>query len=260
MIPSSSTLYAEERRQSIVELVNQRGRVAVGELSQCFGVSDVTIRTDLQTLAEQRLLVRTHGGAVAVGTGATDLAFALRRQRKVREKQRIGRAGAALVHNGDAVYLDSSSTSLAIAHYLKQRRHLTVMTNSLVVVQELLDAPHIHVMMTGGSLQRETAAFVGPYSQAVLDQVNIQIGFFGAHGIVPQPGLTDVSAEIAAAKRPLLEHCQQAIAVVDASKWGRVGIASFAALDEMDLIITDDAAPGEDVSAARATGATVRIV
>ncbi len=260
MLQSSSTLYAEERRQSIVELVNQSGRVVVGDLSQRFGVSDVTIRTDLQTLAEQNLLVRTHGGAVAVGTGATDLALALRRQRKVREKQRIGRAGAALVANGDAIYLDSSSTSLAIAHYLKQRRHLTVVTNSLVVVQELLDAPHIHVVMTGGSLQRETGAFVGPYSQAVLDQVNIQTGFFGAHGIVVNPGLTDVSPEIAMAKRPLLEHCQQAIAVVDASKWGRVGIASFAAIDAMDLIITDDAAPHAEVEAAQLAGATVRVV
>ncbi|MCB9138327.1 MAG: DeoR/GlpR transcriptional regulator [Caldilineaceae bacterium] len=253
-------LYAEERRQSILELVNRSGRVAVGDLSKRFGVSSVTIRTDLQTLAEQNLLVRTHGGAVSTGPAAAEMAIALRRERKVREKQRIGRAGAALAANGDAVYLDSSSTSLAIARFLKSRRLLTVITNSLMIVQELLDAPHIQVMLTGGSFQRETAAFVGPYTHAFLDQVHIQIGFFGAHGIAAEPGLTDISPEIAAAKRPVLKRCRQAVAVVDASKWGRVGIAPFAGIDEMDIIITDDSAPADAVRAVEAMGADVRFV
>ncbi len=257
---TAADLYLEERRRAIAEQVMRRGRATVGELSRQFNVSEVTIRSDLQVLAEQKLLVRTHGGAVAPGAGASELAFALRRERKVREKQRIGRAGAALVANGDAVYLDSSSTSLAIAHYLKQRRHLTVVTNSLAIIQELLDAPHIHVMITGGSLQRETAAFVGPYSQTLFDQVHIQKGFFGAHGIVLDPGLTDVSPEIAAAKRPILARCQQAIAVVDASKWGRVGIAAFAAVNELDMIITDDSAPAGEVRAVQDAGADVRVV
>ena len=257
---TAQPLYAEERRQSILELVDQTGRVTVAELGQRFGVSDVTIRSDLQALADRKFLLRTHGGAVPAATGAAEMAFALRRQRKVREKQRIGQAGAALVANGDAIYLDSSSTSLAIAHQLKDRQHLTVVTNSLAIIQELMDAPHITVMVTGGILQRETAAFVGPYSQTMLDRVNIKTGFFGAHGIALAPGLTDVSSEIAAAKRPMLDHCQQAIAVVDASKWGRIGVASFAAIAEMDIIITDDTAPEADVTAARAVGVNVRIV
>ena len=257
---SAPTLYAEERRQSILELVNRTGRVTVGELGQQFGVSDVTIRSDLQILADQDFLLRTHGGAVPSTTAAAEMAFALRRQRKVREKQRIGQAGAALVANGDAIYLDSSSTSLAIAHQIKDRQYLTVVTNSLAIIQELLDAPHIQVIVMGGTLQRETAAFVRPISQAMLDRVNIQTGFFGAHGITVDQGLTDVSPEIAAAKRPMLEHCQQAIAVVDASKWGRVGVASFAALTEMNIIITDDTAPVAHVAGARAAGVNVRIV
>jgi len=257
---TSPILYAEERRQSILELVNRTGRVTVGDLSGLFGVSGVTIRSDLQILADQDFLLRTHGGAVPSTTAAAEMAFALRRQRKVREKQRIGQAGAALVANGDAIYLDSSSTSLAIAHQIKDRQYLTVVTNSLAIIQELLDAPHIHVIVIGGTLQRETAAFVGPISQTMLDRVNIQTGFFGAHGITVEQGLTDVSSEIAAAKRPMLDHCQQAIAVVDASKWGRVGVASFAALTEMDIIITDDTAPVADVAAARAAGVNVRIV
>lgn len=257
---SAPTLYAEERRQSILELVNRTGRVTVGELGQQFGVSDVTIRSDLQILADQDFLLRTHGGAVPSTTAAAEMAFALRRQRKVREKQRIGQAGAALVANGDAIYLDSSSTSLAIAHQIKDRQYLTVVTNSLAIIQELLDAPHIQVIVMGGTLQRETAAFVGPISQAMLDRVNIQTGFFGAHGITVDQGLTDVSPEIAAAKRPMLEHCQQAIAVVDASKWGRVGVASFAILTEMNIIITDDTAPVAHVAGARAAGVNVRIV
>ena len=118
-------LFLEERRQAILKHINQNGRASVAELSQQFGVSEVTIRGDLQALAEQNLVVRTHGGAVPVTSGPAVPSLALRRRQQVSEKERIGAAGAALVANGDAIFLDSSSTTLAIAHRLKNRRDVT---------------------------------------------------------------------------------------------------------------------------------------
>lgn len=253
-------LYLAERRRAIAELVQAQGRAAVAELRQRFGVSEVTIRADLQALAEQKLLVRTHGGAVAAGSDASDLALALRRQRQVKEKSRIGQAGAAQIVDGDAVFLDSSSTSLAIAYHLKQRRFVTVVTNSLEIVHELLDAPAVDVVMVGGALQRETASLVGAYGLEELQSFNLQKGFFGAHGIDAAAGLTDVSADEAAVKRPLAALCRQVIAVLDATKWGRVGIASFASVEQLNVIITDAGAPASSVAHMRASGIEVVIV
>lgn len=253
-------LYPEERRQAILAQAMEAGRVSVAELSRAFGVSEVTIRSDLQALAARNLIVRTHGGAVPVSGGVNELALALRRQRQVQEKSRIGQAGAARVADGDAIFLDASSTSLAIAQRLKKRRHLSIITNSLAVAQEMLDAPGVTVFMFGGTVQRETASLIGTDGLALLERFNIQTGFFGAHGISDPEGLTDVNADVAAVKRPLVALCREVIAVLDASKWGRVGVASFAGLDEIDAIITDAAAPAEPVEAMCARGIEVQQV
>ncbi len=248
----SADLYLAERRRAIAEVVQAQGRVTVAELSQRFGVSEVTIRADLQTLAEQKLLVRTHGGAVALGSEAGDLALTLRRQRQVKEKSRIGRAGAEWIANGDAVFLDSSSTSLAIAYHLKQHRYVTVVTNSLEVAHELLDAREVELVMVGGMLQRETASLVGAYGLDDIRGFHLQKGFFGAHGLDLEAGLTDVSADEAAVKRPLAAMCRQVVAVLDATKWGRVGLASFASLAQVAAVITDaKRAARHDSSSAR---------
>jgi DeoR family transcriptional regulator of aga operon len=253
-------LYLEERRQAILDLVQRADRVSVVELSGQFGVSEVTIRADLQALAERNLVVRTHGGAVPATVGMSQLALAMRRQQQVAKKSRIGSAGAALVANGDAVYLDSSSTSLAIAQHLKDRRHVTILTNSLAVAQEMLDAPGVDVVMSGGALQKETASLIGVEGLAWLDRYNIQTGFFGAHGISDPEGLTDVNAEQAAFKRPLVQMCRRVVAVLDSTKWKQIGLASFAALDEIDAIITDADAPVDPVQRARDAGIKIEIV
>jgi len=205
-------------------------------------------------------VVRTHGGAVAANRGLYDLSLALRRQRQVQEKSRIGEAGAALVVDGDAIFLDSSSTALAIAAHLKEYRHLTVITNGLAVAQELIDAPDVMVVMAGGTLRRDTASLVGPDGLDMLRKYNIQKGFFGAHGISLPEGLTDVSADEAEVKRPLVATCRQVIAVLDATKWGQVGLASFAHLEQVDRVISDCHASAELVERVRSLGIEVILV
>jgi DeoR/GlpR family transcriptional regulator of sugar metabolism len=253
-------LYLEERRQQVLRRIQEDGRVSVGQLSQEFGVSEVTIRMDLQALADRKLIVRTHGGAVVGDTNLYELALAMRRQQQVQEKSRIGEAGAALVANGDAIILDSSSTALAIAQHLKNHRHLTIVTNSLAVAQEMLDAPDVTVVMSGGRVRRDTASLVGPDGLDMLCKYNIQKGFFGAHGITVLDGLTDVSADEAEVKRRMAEMCRQVIAVLDATKWGKVGLVSFARLDQIHSVITDRHAPVDLVAEVRALNTEIILV
>jgi DeoR/GlpR family transcriptional regulator of sugar metabolism len=253
-------LFLEERRLEILDRINQAGRAAVSELSQQFGVSEVTIRADLQALAERNLVVRTHGGAIAALRGPYELSLATRRQQQVLEKGRIGTAAAALVADGDAIFLDSSSTALAIAQNLKSCRDLTVITNCLTIAQELIDAHGVMVVLIGGTLRRETASLVGGEDLGRLLRFNIQKGFFGAHGISVAEGLTDVSLAEAEVKRPIVTMCREVIAVLDATKWGRVGLASFASLTQVHRIITDSRAPVDQIAPVRLAGVEVVLV
>jgi DeoR/GlpR family transcriptional regulator of sugar metabolism len=188
------------------------------------------------------------------------VALAMRRQQQVQEKTRIGVAGAAMVANGDAIVLDSSSTTLAIAQNLKDHRHLTIVTNSLAVAQEMLDAPGVTVVMSGGRVRRDMASLVGTDGLDMLRKFNIQKGFFGAHGLTLEDGLTDVSTDEADVKRHLITMCRQVIAVMDSTKWGQVGIVSFAPLDQINTVITDSHAPAGLVDQVRALSLNVVLV
>jgi DeoR/GlpR family transcriptional regulator of sugar metabolism len=253
---ATKDLFPEERRMQIVQQANRAGRVAVTDLSQMFGVSEVTIRADLQDLADQGLLLRTHGGAVPTSR-APELSFSLRRQCQVAQKDLIGAAGAALVANGDAIFLDTSSTALALARHLRRHRDLTIITNSLPVAESLLDVPGVTVVMPGGTLQRETISLVGVDGLAMLHKLNIQRGFFGAHGLSDPEGLTDVSAAEAEVKRQIVGMCREVVAIIDATKWGRAGLASFARLEDLDVVITDKLAPAHLVNQVTQTGIKV---
>lgn len=250
-------LFPEERKHEILRLITAEGRVSVTDLSRKYGVSEVTIRTDLQDLADQGLIVRTHGGAVIVPHSPDILSLNLRRQQQTAEKERIGAAAAVFVSDGDAIFLDTSSTTLAIARRLKQFRDLTVLTNSLAVTQTLLEMTGITVVMTGGLLRRDTVSLIGADGLDLMAKYNIKTGFFGAHGLTIEDGLTDVSLGEAEVKRQAVRLCRQVVAVIDSTKWGRFGPASFASVDELDVIVTDDNAPPDLMELVRAHGARI---
>jgi DeoR/GlpR family transcriptional regulator of sugar metabolism len=183
-----------------------------------------------------------------------------RRQQQVAQKARIAETAAAQVADGEAIFLDSSSTVLAILPAIRQRRDLTIITNSLVVAQEMLGLTHITVVMPGGSLHHDTVSLIDPNGLALLSRYHIAKGFFGAHGITVQDGLTDVSEAEARVKRPLVQMCRRAIGLMDATKWGRTGIASFAAIEDVDAVISDSAAPAGMVADVREAGVEVTLV
>jgi DeoR/GlpR family transcriptional regulator of sugar metabolism len=252
-------LYPEIRRQDLLKRINVEGQVTVTDLASEFGVSEVTIRTDLQALADQNLLMRTHGGAVAINR-VPELSLNMRRQQQPAEKASIGAAAAAQIHNGEAIFLDTSSTALSIIPHLTNHRDITVITNSLAVSQALVEMPGITVVMSGGTLQRDTMSLVGIDGLELLRRYNIQKGFLSAHGLSDPEGLTDVSAAEAEVKQQIVRICRTIVALLDSTKWGRVGLASFASLEDLDMIITGGQPPQGLLEKARQSGVEVIIV
>lgn len=253
-------LFPEERLDQIVALVGERGRVSVVELSTLFNVSRVTIRNDLDELERRGLLVRTHGGALAVNPGRAELSFDVRERLQRDEKERIGQMAASLIQDGDAIALDASTTALQIARRIKDRRELTVVTNGIRIALEFMDTPGVTVVMPGGILRRDAVSLVGELGEEVLARLNVQRGFFGAKGVTLEEGLTDVDSYEVKLKQAMVRVAKEVIAIVDHTKWGRVAVASFASLDQVNRIITDNQAPRDLVAAVRERGVEVILV
>ena len=187
-------------------------------------------------------------------------AFSLRRDVYTAEKERIGRAAAALVQDGDAIALDDSTTAWQVARHLRKCRELTVVTNSLYIALEFLDVPNVTVVMTGGILRSTSASLVGDEGDCILDHYHVQRGYFGVRGLALQEGLTDPDRYGAEIKHRMVKRSKEVIVIADASKWDRVSFATYATWDQVDRIITDDKAPADMVAALRERGIQVTLV
>lgn len=253
------SLFVEERRRIILDNLREAGRVSVKDLSERLRVSAVTIRQDLRTLEDEGLLERTYGGAVQnETTSVPELSFHIRQTKKRSEKEAIAVRAASLVQEGYSVALDASSTAHGIALFLKQYKKLTVVTNSLIIAQSLLDSPHIQVILPGGRLRRDSISVVG-LPQGLPD-MNFNIGFFGARGVTQAEGVTDIDGDEVAIKRAMISRCVQPIVVIDGSKWGQVAPFTFIRADEIRHIITSADAPAENVKTMRSAGVKVDVV
>ena len=255
-----STLFPEERRQEITRIIGDRPRVTVAELSRLFAVSEVTIRKDLAVLEESGQIQRTHGGAIRVQAPADEEDFELRAQQQQVEKERIAAAAAELVHDGENVALDASTTVLQLARRLKERRDLTVITNSIRVGMELGGRSGTEVLIPGGTFRRDALSLVGSWGETILRQVRVQKAFVGAMGLTIAAGLTDVHSEEAQIKRVLVDGATEVIALIDHTKWEQVALITFCPLDNISMIITDDRAPQQIVEQVRAKGIRVLTV
>jgi DeoR/GlpR family transcriptional regulator of sugar metabolism len=256
----SDRLFPEERLDKIRSLIEQRGRVSVSELSEQFDVSTVTIRNDLAVLERQGRVFRTHGGAMNRLVSGQEPAFTLRKHIHSAEKERIALAAADLVHDGDAIALDASSTAWHLALHLKDRHELTILTNGLFIALELADSPGVTVVMPGGMLRSGSSSLIGEMGAAVFDRYHIQKGFFGSWGLTLHEGLTDLNQYEVDLKRMMVERSKEVIAIVDATKWGQVAFSTFANLDQIDQVISNSPVPAELLSALRDRGIKVTLV
>lgn len=247
-------MFGEERKVNILEYVQAQGRVTVSEISAKYGVSESTVRRDLQELEEAGLLRRAHGGAVSLQVVNHEPTYGEKTDRFRREKLAIAKKAAERIEEGDAILLDSGTTTLQMVAELKKFSRLTVVTNSLQVPMELQHLPGIDVMLTGGTLRKETLAFVGPIAERSLDLVRVDKAFVAANGICVKEGLTTPNLIEAATKRKMIEVAQQVILLADHTKFGKVSLAKFADMAEVDLVITDHGVSETVISEFRAAG------
>lgn len=248
-----------ERRQEIMTILQAEGQRSVAELSARFDVSEVTIRQDLDSLSEQGLLLRTRGGALSTNT-LPDLSYDVRQQQQSAEKLRIARAAAALIAHGDTIILDASTTAQAIIPFLKDKSELTVVTNGLKTAINLLDLPQVQVIIPGGYVRRESVSLVGQPQNDSLQDINVQIGFFGVRGVTFEEGLTDVNLNEVAMKQAMVNRCRRVVGIMDARKWGKVAAGSFAAINQVHTLITDVNAPADLVARMRQNNIEVILV
>ena len=256
-------LVAAERRQRIVGFVQERGNAVVSELSDLFQVSEVTVRADLSSLARRGLVVRTHGGAVLPERQPTELTFATREVSHADVKRRIGMAAVELIENGHPIVLDASTTALQIARALRNRpalHEVTVITNGVYTALELLGLPGVSTILTGGQLRSTAVSLTGALAADLLAKVHASIGFFGARGLATAQGLTDVNFQEVEMKAAMAAVCERVVAVVDHTKLGKVGLATFVPLANLSLVITDDAADCHLVTELQRAGVEVQLV
>lgn len=246
-----------ERMQRVLELLETRDGVHVSELAGEFSVSEVTIRQDLAELAREGLVARVRGGVRPLQRGQSELAFDLRLRLEADRKQAIARAAAAMVDEGEAVALDSSTTAYYLALELRAKRELVVVTNGLLIAAALAGAPGINVLVTGGMLRLSAMSLVGDLGANVLRTTRINKGFLGARGLSIERGLMDLNPEEVRIKQEMADACERVIGILDGTKWHRSALLSFVAADRVDAIVTDASAPADEVEVWRARGVTI---
>src|SRR5438105_9082224 len=243
--------------QHVLRLLESRDSVHVSELAEAFAVSEVTVRSDLTSLAQQGLVARVRGGVRALQQGQSEVGFDLRLRLEVERKRAIARAAAALVGEGEAVALDASTTAYYLALELRTKRELVVVTNGLLVATALADAPGITVLVTGGTLRLSAMSVVGDLGADVLRTTRINKGFLGARGLSLSRGLMDLNPDEVRIKQEMADACEQVYGIFDGTKWHRSALLAFVSVEELAGIITDSSAPEEEIQAWRATGVEV---
>lgn len=244
-------MLARQRQALILDELRRTGGVRVSELTELLGVSDMTIRRDLEQLAADGVLQKVHGGAVLSGNVTEEPGFEAKRTLEQPAKRAIAARAAALVKPGTAIALSAGTTTWSMAQHLATVRGLTVVTNSTTVadtIASLGDPTQQTVILTGG-VRTPSAALVGPVADLTIRSLHVDQLFLGAHGVDARAGFTTPNLAEAETNRALISCARQVIVLADSTKWGMVGLADFGPLAAADVLITDDALPDD----ARAT-------
>ncbi len=234
-------MLAAQRHKLIVEGVRRQGAVRVSELTDLLGVSEMTVRRDLDTLASTGLVDKVHGGAtLRGGLSAEEPGFEAKSHRQLREKEAIARAASRLVEPGQSIGLTAGTTTWRLAHHLAHIPDLTVVTNSMQVANVLHrdERSDRTVVLTGG-VRTPSDALVGPIAVHTVRSLHLDVLFMGVHGIAVDPGLTTPNLLEAETDRALIDSSERIVLVSDHTKWGVRGLSRIAGLDQVDVLVSD---------------------
>ncbi|NNG36749.1 DeoR/GlpR family DNA-binding transcription regulator [Nakamurella aerolata] len=244
-------MLAAVRQARIIDEVRRTGGVRVADLTELLGVSDMTVRRDLDALDRKGLLTKVHGGATALDTAsAIEPSFETKRARERPEKQAIAAHAAKLIRPGMAIAISAGTTTWALAPHLAAIGNLTVVTNSLKVAEALYDAsrPDLTVVLTGG-LRTPSDGLVGPVAVQAIRSLHVDLLVMGVHGIDIRAGLTTPNLLEAETNRAMVDSAKRVAVVADHTKWGVVGLSHIAPLSVVDTLLIDENLPDEATEA-----------
>lgn len=231
-------MFAKERKREILRILNEEGKVKTLELAELLNVSEPTIRRDIAELDKKGSLIRTHGGAIPIEEQISEPTFSEKVNKYAIEKQHIGKTAAALVKDCSTLVLDAGTTTLQIARYL-DAKDITVLTNSLDVVEELEKKDNVSVILTGGNIRWNTRALVGPVTESTLNNFRVDMAFIGANGISEDGTITTPNLLEASTKKAMIKIAKKAFVVADHTKFDRSDFSKIAEFDDLTGVITD---------------------
>ncbi|MEU8298889.1 DeoR/GlpR family DNA-binding transcription regulator [Micromonospora sp. NPDC048909] len=244
------TMFAAERRQRILELMHANGAVSLRDIAQAVQSSEVTVRRDLRILEADGLLNRHHGGATLPGALATlpgalsrEPTYAQKAQLAATEKAAIAELAASLVEDGDAIVVGAGTTTQLFAQQLTRHAELAVVTNSLLVAQALANAPRVEVVLTGGTLRGAILALVGSAAERSLAGLRVRRAFISGNGLTAERGVSTPNMQVASVDRALAAAAEEIVVLADHTKIGVDTMVQTVPTDEIDHLVTDDAAP-----------------
>ncbi|MFJ9209881.1 DeoR/GlpR family DNA-binding transcription regulator [Streptomyces sp. NPDC102264] len=251
----NQNLLAEQRRALILDEVRRRGGVRVNELTRRLSVSDMTVRRDLDALSRQGVIEKVHGGAVPVVEASThEPGFEAKSALELSAKEDIARAAAAMAVPGSAIALSGGTTTYALAHHLLDVPDLTVVTNSTRVADVFHTGqraagggggqrPGAAMVVLTGGVRTPSDSLVGPVADQAIRSLHFDVLFLGVHGISAEAGLSTPNLGEAETNRHFVRSARRVVVVADHTKWGTVGLSSFATLDQVDTLVTDSGLP-----------------
>ncbi|RPI94855.1 MAG: DeoR/GlpR transcriptional regulator [Chloroflexi bacterium] len=249
-----------ERQKQILSRLARQGRLSVAEIVEQFSISEATARRDLESLAAQGKAQRVHGGVITAEQAPPELPILERDKEQADEKARIGRAATSLVADKETVFLGSGTTVLEVARSLRDRKGLTVITNSLPVLNVLAGLEEITVISLGGMLRESELSFIGHITEQALAEVRVDKVIMGTRGVSLEHGLTNDYLPETLTDRAILKIGREVIIVADHTKVNRVSTALLAPLDSMQTFVTDSKADKKFIHALKRQGINLIVV
>jgi DeoR family transcriptional regulator of aga operon len=234
----SAFVSGKDRQQQITQLVEIKQRISVADLCELFSISEATARRDLEALAQQGKIDRVHGGAISISSAPPELPILDREREENEAKRQIGQAASGLLQEGETIFLGSGTTVLELARILKTRKGLTIITNSLPVLNQLSGTENTIVCL-GGMLRPTELSFIGHITEQSLAEVRADKVFIGTRGISLEHGLTNDYLPETLTDRAILRAGKEIIVLADHVKFGRVSTAMLAPIESVNTIITD---------------------
>jgi DeoR family galactitol utilization operon repressor len=245
-----------EREQVIINFLLERGSITVADLSRDLAVSEVTIRSDLNSLEKRGLLSRVHGGAVP----SVHPHILERQNLRVEEKHDIARAAADLVQSGDAIMIEAGTTPALVCRYLGGKRDIHVITNSVLALSAAKNNPGLHITLCGGEFRSSTESFVGPIAVETIRRFNVKLAFVGTDGFSARNGITTHLMEGGEIIKVMKERARQTVLLTDSTKYGRAGPVTIMPLSGTDGIITDARIPGAAAAEMKEDARILRVI